>query len=89
MTRLLQVVDDFCEWSGMRIKLKKLLITVYDFGAGQELPTEDIKYQAKPLTRLPPMPADKSFPYLGIRASLLEVGRRKGPATSPGLSAEK
>jgi hypothetical protein len=86
MTRLLQVVDDFCEWSGMRIKLKKSLITAYDFGAGQELPTEDIKYQGKPLTRLP---ADESFPYLGIRASLVEMGRRKGPASSPGLSAEK
>ena len=86
MTRLLQVVNDFCEWSGMRIKLKKSFITAYDFGAGQELPTEDIKYQGKALTRLP---ADESFPYLGIRASLVEIGRRKGPASSPGLSAEK
>jgi hypothetical protein len=53
---------------------------------GQEMPTEDIKYQGKPLTRLP---ADESFPYLWIRASLVEMGRRKGPASSPGLSAEK
>ena len=86
MTRLLKVVDDFCEWSRMRIKLKQSFITAYDFGAGQELPTEDIKYQGKALTRLP---ADESFPYLGIRASLVEIGRRKGPASSPGLSAEK
>jgi hypothetical protein len=86
MTRLLQVVDDFCEWSGMRIELKKSPTTAYDFGAKQELPTEDIKYQGTPHTRLP---ADESFPYLGIRASLVEMGRRKGPASSPGRSAEK
>jgi hypothetical protein len=87
MTRLLKVVDDFCEWSGILIKLKKSLITAQDFCAGKELPTEKIKNQEKPLTS---RPADEKFPYLWIRASLVEMGRRKGPASSqaPGLNAE-
>ena len=86
MSRLLQVVSDFCAWSGMRIKLVKSVITAYDFAAREELPTDEIRYQGSPLTRLP---ADESFPYLGVRASLVRMGKRKGPASSPGLAAEK
>ena len=86
MSRLLQVVSDFCAWSGMRIKLIKSVITAYDFAAREELPTDEIRYNGSPLTRLP---ADESFPYLGVRASIVEIGRKKGPAASPGLVAEK
>ena len=86
MSRLVQVVADFCNWSGMRIKIAKSVITAYDYSTRCDLPTDDILYQGQALTRLP---ADESFPYLGIRASLVPTGRRRGPGSSPGLTAEK
>ena len=36
MSRLLCVVSNFCEWSGMRIKLRKSVITAFDFEARRE-----------------------------------------------------
>ena len=83
MSRLLQVVADFCEWSGMRIKLEKSVITAYDYKARQELATDEILYKGEPLAHLA---ADDSFPYLGVRASL--VARRKRGVRAPGLESE-
>ena len=86
MSRLVQLVADFCNWSRMGIKIAKLVITAYDYSTQCDLPTEDIWYQGQALTRLP---ADESYPYLGIRASLVPTGRRRGPGSSQGLTAKK
>ena len=85
ISRLLEVVSDFYSWSWMRIKLAKSVITAYDFVAQEELPTNEIRYQGS-LTRLP---AGESFPYLGVRTSLVRIETRQGPASSPWLAAEK
>ena len=66
LQRLLEVVSKFCEWSGMRIKLDKSVITAFDYLARRELDTKEILYNGKPLVCLA---ADESFPYLGLRAS--------------------
>ncbi len=42
MSRLLQVVADFCTWSRMRIKREKSVDTGFDFKTGTALPTEGI-----------------------------------------------
>ena len=73
------MVDYLCEWSGMRIKLKKSLITAYDFCKARNFPTENINHQGKPLTSLP---ADGTFPYLGIRARIPYLGIRARTLTS-------
>ena len=52
MSRLLQVVADFCTWSGMRIKREKSVSTGFDFKTGVALPTEGILYAGAPLTSL-------------------------------------
>jgi len=84
MSRLLEVVAAFCAWTGARVKLSKSVITAYDYQQRRELPTDTILYRGSPLVHLP---ADKSFPYLGVRASLVSSGskRRAGPI----LAAEK
>jgi hypothetical protein len=58
----------------VRIKLKKSLITAYNFGAGQEMPTKDIKYQGKPLTRLRELPISRDSCQPG------GDGEEKGPS---------
>jgi len=83
MTRLLQVVADFCAWSGMRIKREKSVITAFDYKNGRPLSTETILYEGAPLGSLAPT---EFFPYLGIRASLASKGNRR-PA--PCLAAAK
>ena len=83
MNRLLQVVADFCDWSGMRIKREKSVISAVDYRSGKPLPTEGIKFEGRPLSHLA---ATDPFPYLGIRASLISKGSR-GPA--PCLAAAK
>ena len=84
MSRLLSVVAEFCAWSGMRIKREKSVITAYNFRTKLELTTDKILYEGQPLVSLA---ADESFPYLGVRASL--VARKKRGASSPGLASEK
>ena len=66
MSRLLQVVvrAGFFTWSGMRIKLTKSVITVYDFRTWRELPTDEMRHHGQALTHLL---ADESFRYLGAR----------------------
>ena len=92
MSRLLNVVADFCQWSGMRIKLQKSVASAFDFARKEELPTGGILYKGVPLVHLP---ADASFCYLGVRASILARtagGRRPPqwrPSASPNLDAEK
>ena len=68
----------------MRIKREKSVITAFDFRTKRELATDGILYEGHPLVWLP---ADESFPYLGVRASLIE--RKKRGAASPGLTSEK
>ena len=84
MSRLLGVVADFCAWSGMRIKREKSVMTAYDFNNKRELPTDTILFEGQALVRLA---ADESFPYLGVRASLIQ--RKRRGTTSPGLMSEK
>ena len=92
LSRLLQVVADFCVWSGMRIKREKSVITGFDFRLGTDLPTAGILYDGAPLTDLA---AEEAFAYLGVRASLVDrqrrqgTGKRRGRPSAPCLSAEK
>ena len=83
MGRLLEVVADFCRWSGMRVQLKKSVATAFDFRLRQELSTEGILYRGTPLVHLS---ASESFPYLGVWASIPAAlgagnGRRHPPQT--------
>ena len=92
LSRLLQVVADFCAWSGMRIKREKSVVTGFDFRLGTDLPTAGILYEGAPLTDLA---AEEAFAYLGVRASLVGMqrrrlaGKRRGLLSAPCLSAEK
>jgi hypothetical protein len=92
MARLLGVVADFCRWSGMRVKLEKSVATAFDFLRKQELPTAGILFQGTPLVHLS---AGESFPYLGVRASILARTSRRArrgtwrTASTPNLAAEK
>ncbi len=71
MSRLLQVVADFCAWFGMRIKRgEKSVATGFVFKKGVALSTEGILYACAPLTGLA---AHEAFAYLGVRASLVGV----------------
>jgi hypothetical protein len=85
MSRLFQVVANFCQcsWSQMRIKREKSVTT--DFKNGAALPTAGILYAGEPLTGLA---AEVAFTYLGVRASLVGVvrSRRRAP---PGSAAVK
>ncbi len=64
--------------SGMRVKLEKTVATAFDIRRRQELSTEGVLYQGTPLVHLP---AGESFPYLGLRASIL--GRTPPPQIPP------
>ena len=79
MQKLLDVVSDFCSWSGMRLKLEKSVITAFDFGRRQALPTEEIRYRGSALASLPP---DRSFRYLGVKTALTN-GRKRRTASGP------
>jgi hypothetical protein len=68
MSSLLQVVSDFCAWSGMRVKGEKSVITGFDYKQKAHLPTTNILFRGEPLASLP---ADEAFAYLGVRASLV------------------
>ena len=84
MQRLMGVVARFCDWSGMRVNLGKTVITAFDYRTKTDLDTDQIRFNGNPLIRLA---ADESFPYLGVRASL--IASRKRCALSPGLASEK
>jgi hypothetical protein len=92
LNRLLIVVADFCRWSGIRVKLEKTVATAFDFLRRQELSSDGVLYQGAPLVDLP---AGESFPYLGVRASILgrtsprSRGRQWRVGSSPHLEAEK
>ncbi len=79
MSRLLQVMADFCAWSCMRIKREKSVATCFDFKKGVALSTEGILYAGAQLTGLA---AHETFAYLGVRASLVGVVRSRRQATS-------
>jgi hypothetical protein len=66
--KLLQVIASFCGWSGMRVNLREIFITAYDFYRHQPLSTDNIRYQGFPLCHLP---ARESFPCLGVSAALV------------------
>jgi len=77
MTYLLQVVKKFCDWSGMRVKREKSVISGFDYKTGRNILTEGIMFDGASLSNLP---ATDSFPYLGIRASLIgKHNRRPAP----------
>ena len=89
MSRLLQVVADFCAWSGMRIKREKSVATGFDFKGGVALPTEGILFAGAPLAGLA---ADEAFAYLGVRASLvgmLRSRRQAAPGSVKGQSNKR
>jgi hypothetical protein len=83
MSRLLQVVADFC---GMRIKREKSVATGFDFKKGVALSTEGILYAGAPLTGLA---AHEAFAYLGVRASLVGLVRSRRQATSGTVAGQR
>ena len=68
MSHLLEIVNKFCAWSGMRVKREKSVISGFDYKAGRSIPTDSIMFDGASLSSLA---ATDSFPYLGIRASLI------------------
>ena len=86
MNRALQVVADFCRWSGMRLNLTKSVITAWDYSSKRDLPTDLIRFEGQPLVNLR---AEDHFRYLGVRASLVKKGKRKGKEHAPCLTSEK
>ena len=58
----------FCNWSGMRVKVVKSMLTAYDFREKKDADVSGIVYNGQPLSYLP---ATEAFPYLGIRTSLV------------------
>ena len=77
MSHLLRVVNKFCAWSGMRVKREKSVISGFDYNTGRSIPTEGIMFDGASLSSLA---ATDSFPYLGVRASLIgRHNRRPAP----------
>jgi hypothetical protein len=60
----------------MQIKREKSVATAFDFKTGTALPTEGFLYACSPL-RVTGLAADEAFAYLGVRASLVGVIRRR------------
>ena len=84
MQKLLNVVSDFCSWSGMRLKLQKSVITAFDYGRRMSLPTDQIRYNGAALVHLP---AGSGFKYLGINTALTKR-RKRANASGPCTAAE-
>ena len=73
---LLEVIDKFCAWSGMRLNTSKSEISAWDFRTNSEPDVSCATVNGQPLLRLPPT---KAFRYLGFLfsfAGLLERGDR-------------
>jgi len=58
----------FCQWSGMRVKVIKTRLTAYDFGSCSVPDISGITYEGQEFKFILPREA---FPYLGIRISLV------------------
>ena len=67
MSTLLTIVDQFCNWSGMRLNVPKSEITAYNFRSKLEPDTSEIRVGGQALQRLAPT---DPFRYLGFRFSL-------------------
>ena len=79
MQKLMQVVSSFCNWTGMKVKMTKSVITAYDYKTREDLPTDGIRYNGEPLVCLP---AHDSFRYLGVRTALAGRKGSVGPGTT-------
>ena len=77
LQKILDVIARFWQWSGMRVKLAKSLITAFDYSRRSDMPTNDIRYNGEALACLP---AHESFRYLGVRAALSGWRRGRAPA---------
>ena len=86
MCALLQVVSAFCAWSGMRLNRSKSIISAFDHRTKSNLPTDSVLFENQPLVQLP---AEESFKYLGVRASLAKKSKRKDNLPVPCLTEEK
>jgi hypothetical protein len=86
MNVLLQVVSSFCEWSGMSVNISKSVVSAFDYRLKQDLPTDSVRFENQ---TLPHLPADESFKYLGVRASLAKKGRRQCKLPVMCLTEEK
>ena len=60
---LLEVIDKFCAWSGMRLNTSKSEISAWDFRTNSEPDVSCATVNGQPLLRLPPT---KAFRYLGF-----------------------
>jgi hypothetical protein len=67
MNKCLELLSQFCEWSGARPHIKKSEITAFDFAKNQPVSTELIKLNGQPLTWVDPGSPSR---YLGFRSSL-------------------
>lgn len=67
MAELLEAVNLFCMWSGMRVNVSKSEISAWDFNNNTTPDTSMVTMNGTPLEQLP---ASKAFRYLGFRFSL-------------------
>jgi hypothetical protein len=67
MNKCLELLSQFCKWSGARPHVKKSEITAFDFDKGQTIPTESIKLDGQSLTCVDPNSPSR---YLGYRSSI-------------------
>jgi hypothetical protein len=67
MNACLQLLAQFCRWTGAQPNHKKSEITAYDFADNAGLETDGILLQGRQLT---PLPSSDHFRYLGFRFSL-------------------
>ena len=67
MAELLNAVDEFCKWSGMRVNVSKSEISAWDFNKNTTPDVSTVTMNGTPLEQLL---ASKAFRYLGFRFSL-------------------
>ncbi len=67
LKKRLDETAEFCAWSGMRVNIKKSVVTGYDLSSQKEADVSKISYGGQALLHLP---ATEAFRYLGIRIAV-------------------
>ena len=65
----LEAVNQFCDWSGMRVNIDKTRSSGRDFGRKKDIDLKCVTYQNKTILQIP---SHQSFKYLGIRVALTQ-----------------
>ena len=65
--KALDAIDNFCEWSGMRLNTMKTKATAYNFLTQSEVDLSSLKYHGEAFEQIP---SNSSFKHLGIYTCL-------------------